>query len=174
MIVEEDGKPTALPPPPTHTANNTIQDYSAPFMWCSRQHWRHTLSWGCASGWYYRPISLRPYLTSSNNAFGGHQDNHVMLPSMTKIYFLLPINLDFPDRLPAKYIINDNLQQVHHHPSNNTVSRHRCWHCPFLSLSDHHCYRPFLWRPMTAASKESNAIIIIAIVADHFRRRSFE
>ncbi|KAL7440613.1 hypothetical protein ACHAXM_007376 [Skeletonema potamos] len=34
----------------------------------------------------------------------------VMLPTMTKFWFILPMSLDFPDRLPAERILKDDLQ----------------------------------------------------------------
>mmetsp|Transcript_34417 Transcript_34417/g.63265 ORF Transcript_34417/g.63265 Transcript_34417/m.63265 type:complete len:663 (-) Transcript_34417:143-2131(-) len=37
----------------------------------------------------------------------------VHVPSMTKFWFLLPMSLDFPDRLPAEQIVKDNSNQVH-------------------------------------------------------------
>jgi len=59
-------------------------------------------------------------VSEPNNALGGH---HVTLPSMTKFWFLLPMSLDFPDRLPAEYIVKDDLQQVHHHPQQQQRSQ---------------------------------------------------
>ena len=46
------------------------------------------------------------------------QRNRVVLPSMTKFWFLLPMSLDFPDRLPAEHIVKDVESQagVTHHP----------------------------------------------------------
>lgn len=43
---------------------------------------------------------------------GGEQAGGLALPSMTKFWFLLPVSLDFPDRLPAERIVKDDLQQA--------------------------------------------------------------
>jgi len=49
----------------------------------------------------------------------------VHVPSMTKFWFLLPMSLDFPDRLPAEQIVKDNLNQVHpqHSPQRQPNNR---------------------------------------------------
>ena len=54
------------------------------------------------------------------------QRNRVVLPSMTKFWFLLPMSLDFPDRLSAEHIVKDVESQagVTHHPQGGPLSLH--------------------------------------------------
>lgn len=46
---------------------------------------------------------------STSGGGRGRTPLRVVLPSMTKFWFLLPMSLDFPDRLPAEHIVKDDI-----------------------------------------------------------------
>ena len=55
----------------------------------------------------------------SPNLAPQNQQRRVAIPSMTKFWFLLPMSLDFPDRLPAEHIVKDDHNvQVNQHAHN--------------------------------------------------------
>ena len=62
------------------------------------------------------PTSMALSSPSSSSIPCRNHSFRVTLPSMTKFWFLLPMSLDFPERLPAEQVVMDNLQNQTQNP----------------------------------------------------------
>eukprot|EP00986_Skeletonema_menzelii_P007694 scaffold3032_cov120-Skeletonema_menzelii.AAC.6 len=80
----------------------------------------------------------------------------VMLPTMTKFWFVLPMSLDFPERLPAERILKDDLQADSAQLSSASLLRSPLITSSFASMSEDGTKLPRRKKRKSAASSDAS------------------